>query len=240
MRVSARVPIFLGIISFLIAVGVVTVWYRQTPVPEDITAANVGATSFNVAWLTKKAARGCAIAIADTPEFTFWDLFKSQFYRNYAGKYVNKACFNEKLNTHMAAFTNLFDDFPYKVAVIVGPRRVELPQGAPVVTNKISQTDEPPQPNPAYGSVEYKDESPAVGALVFFYQNQTEKFHYPLVAVTNNDGNYAIDLANFNESEDTPAYDSYLVNVIDLEGKKTQQELPKDIHQPFPPVLIFK
>src|SRR3989344_4904835 len=238
MRFTARTPVLVGVLSFLIAAGVVTIWYRLTPTPENIMAADLGSTSFRVGWYTAKPTKGCTLAIADAPwRFVAWDFLKSQFDRHYTGLYVNRACFVETANTHLATFTNLLENYPYRVAVMVGPRRVELPIGNPVITKKISESEEPPLPEPAYGGVTYEDETPVVGALVYFYRGLADEFRYPLAVVTNNDGNYAIDLANFDDSDDISTYDSYLVDVVDTEGKQTRQILPRDIHQPFPPLL---
>lgn len=226
-------PLKWGIASFVVAAGIVSLLYILSPVPWAITPANVGATSLQVAWYTKRASKGCAIALAQTNRFTLPEQLKATFYRDYVGEYVNKTCFDLPLNTHIANLTDLYQQAPYRIIVTTGLRRREAYPGiSPVTTGEITKGEQPPLPEPAYGSVIYTDQTPANAALVFLYkQTENDAYSPPLLALTNNQGNYAIDLANFES-------DSYVVQTLDLNGKTSQEVLSFQDHAPFPPVVI--
>lgn len=236
MAKAARMsPLKWGIASFVVTAGVVSLLYIVSPMPRVITPANIGATSLQVAWYTKRESKGCAVAIVQTKEFTLLEQIKASFYRDYIGKYVNKTCFDLPLNTHVANLSDLYQRATYKIYVITGLRRKEADSGISLVTTgEITKGDQPPVPEPAYGSVIYTDQKPADTALVFLYK-KTDDDNYlpPLLALTNNQGNYAIDLANFES-------DSYIVQAIDHNGNSSTEVLSAQYHAPFPPVVIVE
>lgn len=201
--------ILLGLTIVLIAL---VIWWIRTPIPEMVRAGNVAARSFSAGWVTEKPARGCAAAVASWRDW-------------------RRACVEgAKRTTHLVTIDGLRPETNYKLFLIDG-LRVTIRNLPAIATKKISDT-QPVLPRPGYGQVADRQFQPVPGALVYVYAN-SKRQTAPLLALTNFEGNWAVDLANFPAEEQ-----SYTIEVT--AGVKWRAKMETDIRtsSPFPTIYL--
>ncbi|MDP3994666.1 MAG: hypothetical protein Q8P91_02460 [bacterium] len=187
------------------------IWLLLTPVPKEIKITDISTNSFAISWLTDKPIRGCAITKL--------------------GKSKTKACDDKKTKAHLITIANLAPENTYQIIVTSGliKETKSLPK---ITTNKI-QEEQPRTPEPAYGSVEWENTNQPIKNALIYFQNPAQNKKEVFVALTNEKGNYAIDLSNFENLERT-----ILVEVVVNPATKTRNELDSTRHSPFPTLLI--
>ena len=204
--IISLIAILLGFLGF----------YLYTTYSQEfrIFPANVGSQSFSVAWSSEKEGKGCVVAIPQ---------------KNLKG--VKLLCQKEdKSNIHILNFKQVIPDTTYNIYYING-LHLKRPNINSVITLPISE-EQPPLPNPAYGSVINIYEAKAKNTLVLLTA-QTPSFQYPLVTITNNSGNYSLDLNGFNEIPD-----SYRLEAT-LDGKIWNDKyIDASIVSPIPQITV--
>jgi hypothetical protein len=192
---------------FILSVTLIVI----SPKPENIRATDISARSFFVSWVTKKPSTGCAIA---------------QF-----GKYKVKKCQKEKNKTHLVMIDGLAPENTYELTITSNFRKIK--KGLPIVTTGKIQEQQPKTPEPAYGSVKWKDTSQPIKNALIYFRNPTLDKKEVFATLTNEKGNYAIDLSNFENLEKT-----ILIEVVIDPKTRTLNELDITKHSPFPTLLI--
>lgn len=225
----------------LLLIGIVVYLFVFSTPPDHVIVANMGANSFSVGWRsTSGPKKGCAIAIADTSDSVLWERVQSFFVKNYDGRYIVKRCAETSGVLQLIFVNNLFDDTVYKVHVTSGVWNVAPINSADslVSTAKIISDQSPPNPEPAYGSVVNARGDAYTGALIYLYLK--EGLAYPLATVTNAEGNYALDLANFlvQDSVEQLPSEGYKMQIMDDRGRVNESDLASDPHQPFAAILL--
>ncbi len=200
------------LLSSAIVFSGLVIWWILTPVPEMVRAGNVAARSFSVGWVTEKPARGCAIAFLSV-------------------KHFRRACIEGvKRTTHLVAIDGLRPETNYRLFLIDG-LRVTIKNLPAIATKKISDS-RPVLPRPGYGQVADDKFQPVPGALVYIYVNSKRQVE-PLLALTNSEGNYAVDLANFPAEEQ-----SYTIEVTAAAKWRAKMEADIRTSSPFPTVYL--
>ena len=215
IKISKTIKTTLIISMVVILLGFLGLYIYTSYTQEfKIFPANVGSQSFSVAWSSEKQRRGCVIAI---PQKNI--------------KNIKILCQKEdKSNIHLLNFKNAIPDTIYKVFYING-LHIVIPNISSVITAPISE-EQPPLPNPAYGSVINIYGAKAKNALVLLTA-QTSSFQYPLVTTTNNSGNYTLDLNGFKELSDNfrleATFDGFIWN---------DKFVSADIVAPIPQITV--
>ena len=178
-----------------------------------VRIVNMGSRSAGVAWVSQKKTSGCMIAI--NPK----NIFKSK-----------KACDDGRKNLHLISIKGLSPDTNYKLLYIHGTR-IKYHHKLRFQTN-TERTEQPPFPNPGYGSVINQHESPEVGALVIITPHTNENI-YPVAAITNIDGNYAVDFEEISRKSDQITLEAIGSNLT-----WNERYLSSNIHTPIPFIKV--
>lgn len=196
------------------------IWWWRTPVPEMARVANQSAHGFFVSWVYQRPAAGCVAA--------------------YAGiKDIVVKCGKNKSRLHFVEMSGLKPETKYSVFIWNGLRAVRVQTRFSRQVSTLSVQDAFPKlPQPGYGSVVDGSGRPIPEALVFVYRHVSDRFYFPAAAVTNEEGNYAVDLSNLEQTNLPFIAGSYLIEVIDQTGKTTKQIFDREFHSPFPPIKI--
>ncbi len=208
------------LLSSAIVFSGVVIWWLRTPVPEMVRAANQSAYAFSVSWIYPRPAGGCVAAYAGI--------------KNMAVK-----CSKDRSRLHLIEVSGLNPETGYSVFIWNGLKviRVQTPFYRQVST--LSVRDALPKlPQPGYGSVVDASGRPISGALVFVYRHVSDRFYFPAAAVTNESGNYSVDLSNLEQMNQPFTVGSYLIEAVDRTGKTTKQIFDREFHSPFPPIKI--
>lgn len=102
----------------------------------------------------------------------------------------------------------------------------------PVVATKKIADSQPVLPRPGYGQVADSQFQPVPGALVYVYVNSKQQV-MPLLALTNYEGNYAVDLSNFSSGNE-----SYTIEVTASSRWRAKMETDIRTSSPFPTVYL--
>lgn len=199
---------FIGALTAL----VVFLWV-VSPRPTDLRVANVTARSISVGWATESPSRGCIVLIP-----------KPQWWR------VLVRCAGEKAGAHLLAFDGLEEENLYRVGYLSGLRWQFW--GMPTVRLAKIREEPPPLPQPAYGKVENQFGDPLPNTLIYLYSLDS-KARAPLAAMTNEQGNYGLDLANSLAPAGT-----FVVEVIHGASERARFEGDIRMIQPLPTITI--
>lgn len=183
-----------------------------SPAPKDVRPVNVHARSISVAWILSRPTWGCALVL---PKATF--------------AMPRMGCDDSITAVHLQELTNLEPETSYRIAVISG--FVPAIWISPSVTTPAIRDEMPGMPKPGYGSVMFEQEKVA-GALVLVYANTSEP-QYAVAALTNTQGNYAIDLANVTRSGS-----SYMLDAFASANRNSRLEADIRLSTPFPPLHL--
>lgn len=201
-----------GGLAAAVLLGLMTVWVVKTPKPERMRVGNFFPRSFSVGWVTRHPTAGCLIAVA----------------RINNSKIV--CVKDKKYTTHLAEFNSLEPKTHYRLIAVDGLRITwrNLPE---VVTPAIVDM-QPSLPRPAYGLVTDQVDNSLPHTLVYVYMISKIQ-RLPLIAMTNDSGNYSVDLSNF-----LPDTQSYLIEADS--GPDRRQRLETDIRtsSPFPTIRL--
>lgn len=183
-----------------------------SPAPKDVRPVNVHARSISVAWVLPRPTFGCVLLVPKS-----------------LNSLPKLACNRLFTSVHLQELSNLRPQTTYKIMLLSGLR--PLLWGNPSVTTTQVREEMPDMPKPGYGSVVFKDEK-IEGALVLVYTN-TPQAQYAVAALTNSQGNYAVDLANLSRDGNSYVLDSF-VNV----NRFARLEADIRLSTPFPPLLL--
>lgn len=133
-------------------------------------------------------------------------------------------------------FEGLAEEQVYRVGYVSG-LRWQFWQMPRVVTAKIRE-EQPPLPQPAYGSVVDAVGDPLPNTLIYLY-SISPAARAPLAAMTNEQGNYGVDLANLSAQAGqlTPA-GTFVVEVIHGSGERARFEGDIRMINPLPTITI--
>lgn len=183
-----------------------------SPAPKNVRPVNVHARSISVAWVLPRPTFGCVALIPKS--------FNAR---------PKIACNRSFVSAHLTELSHLRPQTTYRIMLLSGLR--PLLWGNPSVTTTQVREEMPDMPKPGYGSVVFKDEK-IEGALVLVYTN-TPQAQYAVAALTNSQGNYAVDLANLSRDGNSYVLDSF-VNV----NRFARLEADIRLSTPFPPLLL--
>jgi|GEM_PF-2555204 hypothetical protein len=196
----------------LIVIGL-GIWWVLTPVTQRIRPANVGIKSFSVGWFTKKPSKSCVLAIGSIKP-SEW-LIK---------------CEKEARVTHLVRMENAKPEMYYTIVVVDFPR-VTVQELVTVMTGEIS--NQPLKlPQPGYGSVISPEGFRVPGALVYLTPISRE-FNYPVAAMTNELGNFAVDIGKVSDKSD-----GLLVEAIGNMGIWSEDEMSSQYTAPLPVITV--
>lgn len=183
-----------------------------SPAPKDVRPVNVHARSVSIAWVLPRPTFGCVVLVPKSfnalPKF---------------------ACDRSFDSVHLQELSNLRPETTYKIILLSGLR--PLLWGNPSVTSTPVQDEMPDMPKPGYGSIVFKDEK-IEGALVLVYTN-TPAAQYAVAALTNVQGNYAVDLANLSQEGS-----NYILTSFLSANRSARIEADIRMSTPFPPILL--
>lgn len=186
--------------------------FALSPAPKDVRPVNVHARSLSVAWVLPRPTFGCVVLLPKS--------FNA----------IPKLGCNRSLSSvHLQELSNLRPETTYKIMLLSGLR--PLLWGNPNVTTTQVQDKMPEMPKPGYGSVLFQEEK-IEGALVLVYTN-TPQAQYAVAALTNAQGNYAVDLANLSQDGS-----SYILNSYASANRSARLEADIRLSTPFPPLLL--
>lgn len=195
----------------IFAMGLVALIFLS-PAPKDVRPVNVHARSLSVAWVLPRPTVGCVMLVPTS--------FSS----------LPKVACNRALNSvHLQALAGLEPETSYRIWVWSGLRPVLW--GNPRVTTTEVREEMPDMPKPGYGSVVFENQK-TPGALVLVYANTSEP-QYAVAAITNSQGNYAVDLANLKYSSNSFIIDGYL-----RANRLGRLEADIRFSTPFPPLML--
>lgn len=200
--------------GLLILVGLgLGLWWLLTPRPVRVRSANVGTHSFSLGWFSKKPSKSCVVAVKS---FKYQDL-------------VIK-CEKHKSLTHLVEVKGVRPDSYYYLGLIDFPR-LSVNKILPVTTTKIS--DQPPQlPEPAFGGVIDQNSEPVEGVLIYIEARLSE-YSYPVAALTNREGNYAVDMGlNINKAE------VFFLDAVSSGGIWAEKMVSKQFKTPIPTIIV--
>lgn len=183
-----------------------------SPAPKDVRPVNVHARSLSVAWVLPRSTFGC---VALVPK-SFRALPKFACNRSFA-------------SVHLLELSGLRPETTYTIMMLSGLR--PLLWGNPKVTTTQVRDEMPGMPKPGYGSVVFKDEK-IEGALVLVYTN-TPQAQYAVAALTNSQGNYAVDLANLSQDGS-----NYIIDALTTSNQSARLEADVRTSTPFPPLHL--
>lgn len=183
-----------------------------SPAPKDVRPVNVHARSISVAWVLPRPTFGCVLLVPKS-----------------LNSLPKLACNRLFTSVHLQELSNLRPQTTYKIMLLSGLR--PLLWGNPTVTTTPIQEDMPEMPQPGYGSVVFENEKSA-GALVLAYTN-TPQAQYAVAALTNAQGNYAVDLANLSRDGS-----SYILTGFLHANRSGRLEADVRMSAPFPPLLL--
>ncbi len=206
-----RLQIFLVIVGALV-LGLAG-WWWLTPEPVRVRPANVGTHSFSVGWFTERPTKGCVLAASS---FRYQDWVRG--------------CDQRKDWVHLVDVKGVESGNSYYLILIDFPR-ITWQRIVPVTTMKVSE--KPPQlPEPAFGGVIDQDQSPVEGALVYIEARSLE-FSYPVAAVTNEAGNYAVDMGpNVFKAE------TFFLDAVSSGGVWAEKMISKKFKTPVPTIIV--
>jgi hypothetical protein len=203
----------IGLVCLGLAVISLGVWWLMTPVPERIRPANVGVRSFSVGWFTKKPSKSCVVAIGSVNP----------------SEWLVK-CEKEARVTHLVGVDKAQPEKYYTIVVIDWPR-VTVQDLVPVTTGSVSS--EPLRlPQPGYGSVISPEGFRVPGALVYLTPFSRE-FNYPVAAITNELGNFAVDIGKVSNKSD-----GLLVEAVGNMGIWFEQKMSSRFTAPLPTITV--
>jgi hypothetical protein len=186
--------------------------FYLSPTPKDVRPVNVHARSLSVAWVLPRPTFGCVMLwpkpLASLPKV---------------------GCNHSLTTVHLQELTNLEPETAYRIMLWTGLRPILW--GNPSVTTTRVRTEMPDMPRPGYGSVVFNGEKIA-DALVLVYAN-TPAAQYAVAAITNDQGNYAVDLANLQHTSNSFIVDGYV-----SANRRARLEADIRFSTPFPPVLL--
>lgn len=186
------------------------IWWAQTPVPEAVRPANIAARSFSLGWITDKPTGGCALAAASWRDWRF-------------------SCDRQrKYSTHLADFKQVSAETVYRIVMIDGPRLRW--RNLPYFKTLAIADQQPKLPRPAYGAIRDNSGAPLKKTLV--YLSAFDDLDQPLAALTNDDGNYAFDLSNFQS-----ASGYYLLEVVSGQDYR-RVEVDSRTVSPLPTLIV--
>ncbi len=183
-----------------------------SPVPKDVRPVNVHARSVSVAWILPRASWGCALLLPTS-----------------LNTLPRIGCEGSIAAVHLQELTNLKPETSYRIVLISG--LMPAIWTSPHVTTTAIREEMPDMPKPAYGSVLF-DQEKVAGALVLVYAN-TSQPQYAVAALTNAQGNFAVDLANVSE-----AGNSYVLDAFASDHRSARLEADIRLSTPFPPLLL--
>jgi hypothetical protein len=183
-----------------------------SPAPKDVRPVNVHARSLSVAWVLPRPTFGCVVLVPTS----FSSLPKV-------------ACNRALTSVHLQELSGLEPETSYRIWVWSGLRPIVW--GNPRVTTTAVREEMPNMPKPGYGSVVY-DNLKTPGALVLVYANTPES-QYAVAAITNDQGNYAVDLANLKHASNSFFVDGFL-----RANRLGRLEADIRFSTPFPPLLL--
>jgi len=162
----------------LLALGLLVaslgVWWLLTPKPQRVRPANVNSNSFSVGFFTDRKSKSCVLAIRDIKKMDWL-----------------KTCEEEKSQTHLVEIEGAESGESYQLVLIDLPK-ITFKKLVAVRTPEIS--DQPPGlPEPAFGTVLGQNDQPVPEALIYI-SAQSSEFSYPVAALTNEAGNFAVDM----------------------------------------------
>ncbi|MBI2010323.1 MAG: hypothetical protein HYS86_04085 [Candidatus Chisholmbacteria bacterium] len=202
-----------------VGLAVVIFFLALSPRPSDLRVANVTARSFSVGWATDAPSRGCVVVV---PQKQWW-------------RWLMR-CDWEKVAAHLVRFEGFSEEQSYRVGYVSGLRWQFW--GTPVVKTAQILEEQPPLPQPAYGKVEDQFGDPLQNTLIYLY-SLSPTARAPIAAMTNEQGNYGLDLANLQaQSEGLGQTGTFVVEVI--HGSSERKRFEGDIRmiQPLPAITI--
>lgn len=205
---------FIGALTALVVFG-----WAMSPRPTDLRVANVTARSLSVGWATEVPSRGCIVVVG-----------QKEWWR------VLTQCAREKAGAHLVTFEGLTQEQVYRVGYVSG-LRFQFWQMPKVLTAQIRE-EQPPLPQPAYGSVVDELDDPLPNTLIYLYSISSAA-RAPLAAMTNEQGNYGLDLANLlaqTSLQTQPG--TFVVEVIHESGERARFEGDIRMTQPLPTITI--
>jgi len=205
------VTLRLLVITALVVLGVL--WWRLGPRPTHVRVVNVGARSFDVGWAGQKPAKGCVIAVQT-----------GQIFR------MTKVCAGRKTSAHLVRVDGLEPETRYRILLFVGARIVV--RDLPIVTTAEVREEQPPLPQPGYGMVVDGNDQPLANTLIYLFTIAGGE-RYPAGAMTNSQGNYALDLAIVKEAGGT-----FVIDAVRDSVRWNRIETDIRISSPFPTIKI--
>lgn len=203
-------------VTVIIVVGIGIGAYLFTkaywsPVPVRVLPVDIGVRSASIAFITDRPVKSCVFMYT-----------KKLFLK---GKWI---CEKQKGTAHILTGKDLTPLTEYKVIINTGLRWTLRPEI--ITTNQVSQTA-PNLPEPAYGSIITTDGKPVEGALVVVFPDQD--IAKAVIAKTNVQGNYAVDISHFIGTASTITVDAQTGD-----GLWGNQVFPANIHAPFSDISI--
>jgi hypothetical protein len=210
IRISRKQIGLVGLGLVVIGLGI---WWVLTPEPQRIRPANVGIKSFSVGWFTKKPSKSCVLAIGSVKP----------------NEWLIK-CEKEARVTHLVGLDKAEPERYYTIVVVDWPR-VTVQELVTVMTGAIS-SQPLRMPQPGYGSVISPEGFRVPGALVYLTPSSRE-FNYPVAAMTNELGNFAVDIGKVSDKSD-----GLLVEAIGNMGIWSEGEVSSKYTAPLPTITV--
>lgn len=175
-------PIFL-----VSASGYLIFLFFTSPSPQNVRVSNVTASSLTLSWTSKKPVKGCVVYTSQRNRILRNLLFFLPFTSH-------KICdTHPKATTHYLTLKNLSPETPYFYRINQGLKLFK--KGLPnIATDKVSET-QPLLPRPVYGKVTQGEMSQEFILIYLFHPRGGNL----LSALTNKQGNYTQDAANFKD-----------------------------------------
>lgn len=176
-----------GLGLLLVLVGLAWWFY---PKHEAMRVANLASRSFSVVWMTNNPGKGCVLAMRyGLPVNFIWE------------------CGPPSSQAHLVTLKNLRPNTRY---VMMGWQWGLPAWRSPLWVTTLSEREDPPLlPRPAYGTVYGENEERLVNVLVYVY-TMTNQPQYPVAALTNDTGNYAVNMANLMRLGDSFVVEGHL------------------------------
>lgn len=211
--------LIIGVLSFVFLLLIflyVLQLIEPSSTPQNVLVSNVTDHQVTISWTTRKATKGTLIIAADG-NFPLLPSFAQKIYRDDGEKRLNKTNF---YTTHYITIDNLSPNQTYQFIIYQGWKKKVQSSFATGSTLPSINT-----PIPVYGRVLAVDQKPVIGALIYFHATNEASGSAQvtssalLSALTNNEGRWAIDLANLRTAG---LENSYLI------GEKTIEEVTVD------------
>jgi len=198
-------------LSIIVASFLSLIYYLyRLPLPQNIRVTNINSYSLTISWLTSKPTWGCVTASADD--------------------HKTRHCHYHQSLTHLIPLSDLQPQTTYTLKITNGLRSTQ--QILPQVTTPTLNQDQPPLPDPAYGSIKWLNTNQPIPNALIYISNPNQPTT-TLVTLTNDLGNWSIDLSNL------IPLDNYLaIEVVINPQLQTLNRFPTESHAPLPTLSI--